>query len=132
MITKVHPIGILVEDLDKSIKVWEGLGLKLRAVEDVPSHGVRVAFFPLGETEIELVMPVDPNSAMMNKVKNKQVGLDHLCLEVEDIEESMHQAVTNNIELRGKKPVTPPGRKVVFLKPSSLDNVLVEFYELLP
>ena len=55
MVTKVDHIGIAVSNLEETLKVYtEVLGLELSGVEVVEDQKVRVAFLPIGDTEIEL------------------------------------------------------------------------------
>lgn len=55
-IKKINHVAIVVKDIEKSLEFWEtALGLKLHHVEDVPSQASKVAFIPVGESEIELV-----------------------------------------------------------------------------
>ncbi|HOC09474.1 MAG TPA: VOC family protein, partial [Bacillota bacterium] len=55
MVTKVDHIGIAVSNLEETLKLYtEILGLELSGVEVVEDQKVKVAFVPIGDTEIEL------------------------------------------------------------------------------
>lgn len=130
-IKKVHHIGIAVGDLDRSLHFWKDIvGLPLTATEQVTSHKVQVAFLAAGETTIELLTPLDGNTAMQNFIRERGGGLDHLCLEVDDLEKVLEEFKRNGINLINDTPVLLPGRKIAFVHPSSADGVLLEFYEL--
>ncbi|MGH7409199.1 MAG: VOC family protein, partial [Candidatus Methylomirabilales bacterium] len=56
MINKIHHIAIAVRDLDASARTFARiLGVPPAKVQEVLTEQVRVAFFPFGGAEIELV-----------------------------------------------------------------------------
>ena len=64
-VRKIDHIGIAVKSIEESRGLYEqALGLKLSAIEESPDRHVRVAFVDCGETEIELVEPLSPDSAV--------------------------------------------------------------------
>lgn len=89
-IKKIHHVGIVVKNLDQSICLWNDvLGLPLKNIEEVPSHQVKVAFLSTGESDVELVAKLDGEKNRQLEESEKKPGLDHLCLEVEDLEEAL-------------------------------------------
>lgn len=62
MISKIDHLGIAVKSLDDAVKFYESLGLRCEHREEVPSQKVRTAFFKLGETDLELLEPTEPDS----------------------------------------------------------------------
>lgn len=128
-ISKISHIGINVNDLQTGIKFWQDiLGLELDYIEDVPSFHVKVAFLPVGKSNIELLVPLenDPNPPG----EEWKCGLDHVCLEVKDIDAMVATLKKNEISLINPEPVTLPGRKLIFVDPISTGGARVEFYEL--
>jgi len=131
-IKKINHIGIAVRNLNRSIWFWHKiLGLPLTNVEEVPSHKVNVAFLKAGETDIELLMPLEGNAPLEKIILEYGGGLDHLCLEVEDVESVLDELRSKGVKLINETPAVLPGRKVAFVHPSSADGVLLEFYELI-
>ena len=64
-VTKINHIAVVVKSIEESKKFWEeNLGIKLDHVEVVPSQKSKVAFFPIGDSEVELVEPTDPESGL--------------------------------------------------------------------
>lgn len=130
-INKIHHVGVVVNDLEKSIGFWKDvLELPLMNVEEVPSHQVKVAFLRTGESDIELVARLDGSKHAQIEEGKKATGLDHLCLEVEDLEQALDWLKKKNIKLIDEVPVELPGRKIAFVHPDAADGVLLEFYEL--
>ncbi|MEN6435070.1 MAG: methylmalonyl-CoA epimerase [Anaerolineaceae bacterium] len=130
-IKKVNHVGIVVSDLEESLKFWRDiLGLELNHVEDVPSQKSQVAFLPVGETEIELVVPTDETTGSGKFLKERGPGIHHLCFEVDDIEGMLSQLKDKGIRLINETPIALEGRKMAFIHPKSANGVLIELYQL--
>ena len=55
-VNRVDHIGIAVNNLDETIKFYEDvLNIKCEGTEAVEEQKVRVAFFPVGDTELEFL-----------------------------------------------------------------------------
>lgn len=131
-IKKINHVAIVVRDIEQALGFWEtALGLKLDHIEDVPSQQAKVAFIPIGESEVELVQPTTEESGMATYLERKGEGMHHLCVEVEDIDGMLEQLAEQGVRLINETPVELPGRKMAFVHPKSTNGVLVELYELL-
>jgi len=130
-IKKINHVAIVVKDIDESLKFWEtALGLKLHHLEEVPSQASKVAFIPVGESEIELVQPTTEDSGMAAYLEKRGEGMHHLCVEVDDIEAKMQELKNAGVRLINDVPQVLPGRKMAFIHPKSASGVLVELYEI--
>ena len=130
-IKKINHVAIVVKDIDESLKFWAtALGLELHHVEDVPSQASKVAFIPVGESEIELVQPTTEDSGMAAYLEKRGEGMHHLCIEVDDIEAKMQELRDAGVRLINDAPQVLPGRKMAFIHPKSASGVLVELYEI--
>jgi len=54
-ILKIDHIGIAVKSIEESLKFYRLLGLEAKGTEEVKDQQVRVAFLPLGDSELELL-----------------------------------------------------------------------------
>ncbi|HPR34569.1 MAG TPA: methylmalonyl-CoA epimerase [Anaerolineaceae bacterium] len=130
-IKKINHVAIVVRDIEESLKFWESaLGLKLHHVEDVPSQASKVAFIPVGESEIELVQPTTEDSGLAAYLEKRGEGMHHLCIEVDDIEAKMQELKDAGVRMINDVPQVLPGRKMAFIHPKSASGVLVELYEI--
>jgi methylmalonyl-CoA/ethylmalonyl-CoA epimerase len=129
---RLNHVAVLVEDLDQALSFWQDqLGLTLDHVETISSMEVKIAFLPLGESEIELVQPTTADSGLAKFLKKRGPGLHHICIEVEDISAKLADLQEKGIRLIDKKSITmEDGRKLAFLHPKSAGGVLIELYEL--
>ena len=130
-IKKINHVAIVVRDIEESLKFWESaLGLELHHVEDVPSQASKVAFIPVGESEIELVQPTTQDSGMAAYLEKRGEGMHHLCIEVDDIEAKMQELKDAGVRMINDAPQVLPGRKMAFIHPKAASGVLVELYEI--
>jgi methylmalonyl-CoA/ethylmalonyl-CoA epimerase len=124
-------VAVIVENIDKALEFWrDALGLELAEVRDVPAEAARVAFLPLGDSEIELVQPTTSDSGLAKYLSKHGAGMHHLCLEVDDIEVVMTQLKAKDVRLIHDTPLTDAkGRRYAFIHPQSATGVLVELYQ---
>ena len=128
MIQRISHIGIAVRDLDAGIAFYQKLGLKLEAIEEVPSQMVKVAFFPCGDTRIELLAATSEDSPIAKYLEKKGEGIQHIAFAVDDLPAELQTAQDNGITLIDKEP--RPGAHhadIAFLHPKSSMGVLIEF-----
>ena len=129
-LTKINHIGIAVNNIEEALPFWtEGLGMKLHHVEEVGGQKSKVAFLPLGESDVELVQPTSPDSTMTKFIAEKGQGIHHLCLETDDIEGMMMHLKEKGIRLINETPLVAEGRKMAFVHPKATGGVLLELYE---
>jgi len=131
-IKKINHVAIVVEDMEESLKFWrDSLGMDLHELKDVPAEKSQVAFMPLGDGEIELVMPTTDDSGIAKYLAKRGQGMHHLCLEVDDIEGMLAQLKAKGVRLINEAARTSPdGRKYAFIHPESACGVLVELYQI--
>jgi methylmalonyl-CoA/ethylmalonyl-CoA epimerase len=128
---KINHVAIVVQDIDAALNFWEQtFGLQLDHVEDVPSQKSKVAFLPLGESEIELVQPTTSDSGLANFLEKRGEGMHHICIEVEDIDATLAELKSKGVRLINDVPEELPGRKMAFIHPKAANGVLVELYQL--
>ena len=87
MIEKIHHIGIAVRDLDEALKFYrDTLGLHVHAQDTIEDQGVKAALLNIGESEIELLEPTRPDSAVGRFLERKGEGLHHICFQTPDVD----------------------------------------------
>ena len=129
---RLDHVAVLVPDLDEALAFWrDQLGLTLDHMETISSMAVKIAFLPLGESEIELVQPTTEDSGLAKFLAKRGPGLHHICIEVEDIGAKLVDLRASGVRLIDEEPVLmDDGRQLAFIHPKSTGGVLVELYEL--
>ena len=128
MTEKLDHIGIAVENLEQSMAFYRDiLGLELHGTETVEEQKVRVAFFPLGDTEVELLESTDPEGPIAKYIAAKGQGIQHLAFRVKDLEKTLADLKARGVRLIDEKPrYGAGGAKIAFLHPKATNGVLVE------
>jgi methylmalonyl-CoA/ethylmalonyl-CoA epimerase len=129
-ILKVDHIGIAVKSLAESSKFYELLGLESAGTEEVSEQKVNVAFFPLGDTEIELLESTSPDGPIAKYIEKNGEGLQHLALRVDNIDAALAELKEKGIRLIDEKPrYGAGGARIAFIHPQSTGGILLELSE---
>ena len=127
---KIDHIGIVVKDLEAALKVYEtALGLPLAEVAEVPDQEVRVAFMPVGESNVELVQPTTAGSGIARFLEKRGEGIHHICIQVDAIEEALARLRAHAVPLIDEKPRQGAHGRVAFVHPRGTHGVLIELLE---
>jgi methylmalonyl-CoA epimerase len=124
---RIDHLGIAVESIAQARGFYEALGLRVMHEETVEHEGVRVAMLPLGESRIELLEPLGPETTVGRFLSKRGAGLHHVALHVDDI-----NAAWTELQARGVAIVSPAiqtgagGHLYFFVHPKSTGGVLLE------
>jgi methylmalonyl-CoA epimerase len=117
-----------VKSIDESLKFFTGiLGLELVGTEEVIEQKVRTAFFPVGESEIEILEPTAPDSPNARYIDKNGEGIQHIALRVYDIEAALEKLKSMGARLIDETPrYGAGGAKIAFIHPKATKGVLLE------
>ena len=126
-ILKIDHIGIAVKNLEESARLYEMLGIQSTGSEVVAEQKVKVSFFPVGDSEIELLESTSPDGPIARYIEKNGEGIQHLALRVDDIEAALEELKANGIRLIDEKPrYGAGGAKIAFVHPKSTGGILLE------
>jgi methylmalonyl-CoA/ethylmalonyl-CoA epimerase len=129
-ILKVDHIGIAVKSLAQSSKFYELLGLESTGTEEVAEQKVRVAFFPSGDSEIELLESTSPDGPIARYIEKNGEGIQHVALRVDNIEAALIELKEKGIRLIDEKPrYGAGGARIAFIHPKATGGILLELSE---
>ena len=129
--THIEHLGIAVTSLEEAMPFFEFLtGGKCYSIEEVADQKVKTAFFKVGEVKIELLEATSPESSIAKFIENKGIGIHHMALAVEGIEEQLADAEAQGIRLIDKTPRKgADDMTIAFLHPKSTQGILTELCE---
>ncbi|MBW2592648.1 MAG: methylmalonyl-CoA epimerase [Deltaproteobacteria bacterium] len=112
-------------------KFWSDiLGLDFNGSETVSEQKVTTAFFPVGESEVELLESTAPDGPIAKYIDKKGTGIQHVAFRVENIEEALTELKEKGVKLIDRKfRIGAGGAKIAFLHPKATGGVLVELCE---
>lgn len=130
-ILKVDHIGIAVKSIDATKQLYRDLlGLNHTGSETVAGQKVTTAFFPVGDTEVELLESTSSDGPIAKYLEKKGEGIQHIAFRVENIEDSLAELKAKGVQLIDEKPrIGAGGAKIAFLHPKSTFGVLIELCE---
>jgi methylmalonyl-CoA/ethylmalonyl-CoA epimerase len=129
MFVGMDHVGIAVKNLDEAIHVYRDLlGFKLMGVHVLAERKIKIALISTGgETQIELVQPLDAESTVAKFLETRGEGIHHFAIRVEDIEAALADMKKKGVALIDETPrIGAEGKKVAFVHPKSTKGVLLE------
>ncbi len=128
MVEKIEHIGIAVESIEEMIPYYrDGLGLEYGGEEVVEEQMVRVAFFGVGESSIELLEPTSDDSPIAKFLAKRGPGIHHIAIRVNNIEEALKRHEAGGAQLIDKEPrLGAHNMRIAFVHPKSTGGMLLE------
>ena len=127
--SQIDHLGIAVRSIDEASRFYrDALGLECTGTEEIPDQKVRVAFFPLGDTRIELLEPTADDSPIAKFLEKRGPGLHHVAYRVADLPATLAALKSAGIRLIDETPRNGAhGMKIAFAHPQTAAGVLTEF-----
>jgi len=136
LFTKIDHVGIAVPDMDKAIAFYQDvLGIHSVHEEVNSEQGVREAMLVVGdgETRIQLLAPLSPQSTIAKFLERSGPGMQQLAYTVADIDAVSEQLRAAGLRLLYDQPRRGTANsKVNFIHPKDAGGVLVELVEPAP
>jgi methylmalonyl-CoA/ethylmalonyl-CoA epimerase len=134
MFQSVDHIGVAVENLDEAILLYsEKFEMPLQHRETVTEQGVEAALLGVGDSHVELLRPLDEETAVGRFIARRGPGLHHTAYRCADVESALEQCRQRGLRLIDEKPRRGiRDSRVAFLHPSSTGGVLTELVQPAP
>lgn len=126
MIRRFIDVGIAVSDLEAAVGRYSAvLGAPARPLgpADYAYPGLRGARFYLANATISLVSSDDPASAIAAFIRKRGEGVNHLTLEVSDLEQDIPALAARGIRFLTPGPLDFTEGRVIFAHPGPLHGV---------
>lgn len=125
---KISHIGIAVKSIEDATPFYQDvLGMESEGTEVVEEQKVKVAFFVVGESRIELLEPTSEDSPVARFLEKNGPGVHHVAYEVEDLQARLEQLKSEGVRLIDEKPRTGAHKtKIAFMHPKASGGVLTE------
>jgi methylmalonyl-CoA/ethylmalonyl-CoA epimerase len=131
VLRSIDHIGVAVADLDAAIAVHrDTYGMRLVHRETVAEQGVDAALLDVGESHIELLAPLAPDTPVGRFLSKRGPGLHHVAYRVDDVAATLDELRAAGLRLIDEAPRTGiRGSRVAFLHPSASGGVLTELVQ---
>jgi methylmalonyl-CoA epimerase len=124
----VHHIGIAVVDLDEAIETYARLfGAILEHRETLEEQGVEAAALRAGESRVELLRPLGPETPVGKFLAKRGPGMHHIAFHVDDLGAELGRLRAEGVHLIDEAPRRGLfGLQVAFVHPEATGGVLAE------
>ena len=126
---RIAHIGIAVPDLDAALAFYRDvLGLEPHPPEQ--ADGATIVSLPFGESEVELLQPLDADTPVGRFIARRGPGIHHICYRVPDLDRALEACRRAGYHLVDQVPRPGAGgRRIAFLHPKSTAGILLELTE---
>jgi methylmalonyl-CoA/ethylmalonyl-CoA epimerase len=131
MLSTIDHIGVAVEDLDAALALYrDALAMPLVHRETVTDQGVEAVLLDVGDSHVELLAPLGPDTAVGKYLAKRGPGLHHVAYRVASIEDTLAALSAAGLRLIDTEPRTGiRGSRVAFVHPGSTGGVLTEIVQ---
>ncbi len=128
MALNVHHIGIAVENLDAAVALYTSLfGATVEYRQEVEDQGVEAASLRVGESRVELLRPIGPDTPVGRFIAKRGPGMHHIAFEVADVAVELARLRADGVQLIDEAPRWGLfGLQVAFVHPEATGGVLAE------
>src|SRR5947209_1447187 len=126
----IDHLGIAVKSLAQARTFYERMGMAVVGEEVVEHEGVRLAMVPLGESRIELLEAMAPDTPIGRFLAKRGEGLHHVAIRVEDLNATVEKLKAEGTRfISDEIKIGAGGHLYVFVHPASAGGVLLELCE---
>lgn len=131
VVTAIDHVGFAVRDLDEAVAFYgRAFGLPLLHEEVNEEQGVREAMVGIGDSAIQLLAPLRPDSPIGKFLERNGEGIQQVAFRVSDIDIAGDRLRAAGLRLLYDAPKRgTAGSRVNFVHPKDCGGVLVELVE---
>jgi methylmalonyl-CoA epimerase len=127
---KFDHIGVVVENLRKAMDALAHFfDLECREVMEIKEAGIRIAFYPLGSGQMELIEFQKPIEGVDPIVTRPGGGVQHVAFQVDDFSQTLKTLTAKGLKLVKGFPRTGAHGQVAFFYPTEGLDLLIEICE---
>jgi methylmalonyl-CoA/ethylmalonyl-CoA epimerase len=126
---RIAHVGVAVSNLDEALAFYRDvLGLEPHPPEI--ADGATIVSLPFGESEVELLAPLEPESPIARFLARRGPGIHHICYRVPDLAAALEACRAAGYRLVDEVPRTgATGRRIAFIHPKATGGILLELTE---
>ena len=128
---QIDHIGVAVEDLDEAAALYTGpFGMREQHRETVEEQGVEAVLFEVGDSHVELIRPLSPDTGVGKFIERYGPGLHHVAYRTDDIDATLAAVRDAGLQLIDQEPRRGINNsRVAFIHPKAPGRVLTEIVE---
>ncbi len=122
-------IGIAVTDVESALRFYRDiLGVAVRGPEE--ADGARIVHLEFGESDVELLEPLEADSPIGRFLARRGPGIHHVCYRVPDLDAALAACRAQGYTLIDDAPRRGAGGcRIAFVHPKATNGILIELTE---
>ncbi len=131
MIKGIGHLGIVVKDLEKSLKALSQIiEFEKPAVKEFPDKKMRCAIVETQGVFLEFLQDNSDNGFMARFNREKGDAIHHFCVVSDNIEKDVEVLKKRGVEMMDPKPrIGLRGKKIAMTMPNALNGITIELSE---
>jgi methylmalonyl-CoA/ethylmalonyl-CoA epimerase len=132
LVIGIDHVGIAVFDLDATVAAAANrFGLAEVSRHRVPAQGVEEVMLPVGESFIQFLCPLGPDTTVARFLERRGEGMHHLAYRVRDLAACLEALDRDGVRLIDHEPRigSEPGVSIAFVHPEGNAGTLIELVE---
>jgi methylmalonyl-CoA/ethylmalonyl-CoA epimerase len=131
MLSAIDHVGVAVPSIDEALALYrDTLQMELVHRETVDEQGVHAALLDVGDSHIELIEPISPDTGVGRFLERNGPGMHHVAYRVASVEDALAACARAGLRLIDERPRTGiRNSRVAFLHPASTGGVLTEIVQ---
>jgi methylmalonyl-CoA epimerase len=123
-------IGIVVSDLKKAMnELSYFFGFECREQIEIKEAGIRIAFYPLGAGQMELIEFQKPMEEVDSIVLEPGSGVQHIAFQVDNFDTKLQELTNKGLKVVRGFPREGAHGKVAFFYPTEELDLMIEICE---
>jgi methylmalonyl-CoA/ethylmalonyl-CoA epimerase len=126
---RIAHVAVAVPDLDAAVAFYRDvLGLEPGPPEQ--ADGATIVALPFGESEVELLAPLAPDTPIGKFLAKRGPGIHHICYRVSNLDAALSACRAAGYRLIDEVPRSgAAGRRIAFVHPKATAGILLELTE---
>ena len=126
----IDHVGLAVKDIQAALSMFQDVfGAPPAEIIDMQDQGARATLIQVGQTRLELLEPLTPDSPVGRFIEQRGEGLHHLAFNVSDIAGKLKILAARDFLLIDEEPREGLSGTIAFIHPRSVFGVLTELVE---
>ena len=128
--SKFDHVGIVVRDLTKAMQeLSQFFGLECREQMEIKEAGIRIAFYPLGTGQMELIEFQKTMEEVDSIVLEPRSGVQHVAFQVDNFDNTLQELTSKGLKVVRGFPREGAHGKVAFFYPTEGLDLMIEICE---
>lgn len=126
----IDHVGVAVNEIEVSMEFFrDTFGIESSTITVMEEHGVKAALLLVGQTRIELLEPLGPETAVGRFLQRRGEGLHHLALNVNNVGQDLEVVKARGLRVIDRTPREGLTGMVAFIHPESTGGILMELVQ---